>query len=123
MDGETAGDANAGRIEARWSERARRWGPPSGTAPADDARINFDQGLPDPSHFPVEELRRCLDETLTEDGDQALRSWIHRLGDDAYVYFNNDPGGAAVRDAVRFAALARKEGRDVSRTPAPLAPA
>lgn len=56
-------------------------------------------------------------------GDQALRSWIHRLGDDAYVYFNNDPGGAAVRDAVRFAALARKEGRDVSRTPAPLAPA
>lgn len=53
-------------------------------------------------------------------GDQALRSWIDRLGegeDDAYVYFNNDPGAAAVRNAVRFAELARSAGRDVSRTP------
>jgi uncharacterized protein YecE (DUF72 family) len=53
-------------------------------------------------------------------GDQALRSWVRRVGDtwdDAYVYFNNDPGGAAVRDAVRFAALARTAGRRVGRTP------
>ncbi|NUP80949.1 MAG: DUF72 domain-containing protein [Nonomuraea sp.] len=43
-------------------------------------------------------------------GDAALRSWARRVGEaawrDAYVYFNNDPGGAAVRDARRFARLA-----------------
>ncbi|GAA2458876.1 DUF72 domain-containing protein [Actinomadura vinacea] len=43
-------------------------------------------------------------------GDRALASWARRITDtwgperDVYVYFNNDPGGAAVRDAVRFAA-------------------
>ncbi|WP_236009883.1 DUF72 domain-containing protein [Actinomadura physcomitrii] len=36
--------------------------------------------------------------------DATLRAWADRLGgaDDAYVYFNNDPGGAAVRNALRF---------------------
>ena len=34
-----------------------------------------------------------------------------------YVYFNNDPGGAAIHDAVRFAAAARTTGHEVSRTP------
>jgi uncharacterized protein YecE (DUF72 family) len=47
-------------------------------------------------------------------GDQALRTWIRRIGaawaDDAYVYFNNDMGGAAVRNAVRFGELARAAG-------------
>jgi uncharacterized protein YecE (DUF72 family) len=56
-------------------------------------------------------------------GDQALRSWVRRVADtlpgDVYVYFNNDPGGAAVRDAVRIAALARSAGLDVGRTPEP----
>ncbi|GAB3964026.1 DUF72 domain-containing protein [Actinoallomurus acanthiterrae] len=57
-------------------------------------------------------------------GDQALRSWVRRLAEtwdddaDAYVYFNNDPGGAAVRDAARFAEFARQAGRRVTRTPA-----
>lgn len=47
-------------------------------------------------------------------GDAALRSWIRRIterwpaGADVFVYFNNDPGGAAVRDASRFADLARR---------------
>jgi uncharacterized protein YecE (DUF72 family) len=58
-------------------------------------------------------------------GDQALRSWARRVGDawpdDAYVYFNNDPGGAAVRDAVRFAGYARAAGLDAGRTPEPAA--
>lgn len=54
-------------------------------------------------------------------GDQALRSWVERLGaDEAYVYFNNDPTGAAVRDAIRFAGFARRAGREVSRTPEPV---
>ncbi|MCW2879518.1 MAG: hypothetical protein JWQ95_3618 [Sphaerisporangium sp.] len=57
-------------------------------------------------------------------GDASLRSWLHRIGQawdsgsDMYVYFNNDPGGAAVRNAIRFAELARAEGWPVSRTPA-----
>ncbi|WP_395110742.1 DUF72 domain-containing protein [Actinomadura sp. SCN-SB] len=55
-------------------------------------------------------------------GDQALRTWARRLADtwdadenDAYVYFNNDPGGAAVRNALRFTALA---GARRTRSPA-----
>ena len=56
-------------------------------------------------------------------GDQALRSWVRRVADawpdDAYVYFNNDTGGAAVRDAIRFAGFARAAGLDVGRTPEP----
>jgi uncharacterized protein YecE (DUF72 family) len=58
-------------------------------------------------------------------GDAALRSWLARLGADggrdrdAYAYLNNDPGGAAVRDAARLAALARAEGWDVTRAPSP----
>ncbi len=41
-------------------------------------------------------------------GDRSLRSWAHRVtaefapDDDVFVYFNNDPGGAAIRDARRF---------------------
>ncbi|GAA0967801.1 DUF72 domain-containing protein [Acrocarpospora macrocephala] len=51
-------------------------------------------------------------------GDAAFRSWLTRFDglDDAYVYFNNDLTGAAVRDAVRFARLARNRGHMVSRT-------
>ncbi|NJP34578.1 DUF72 domain-containing protein [Micromonospora thermarum] len=56
-------------------------------------------------------------------GPAALASWVRRLTDafaadePAYVYFNNDPGGAAVVDAAAFAALARRTGRPVSRVP------
>ncbi|MEV0352494.1 DUF72 domain-containing protein [Nonomuraea sp. NPDC050680] len=42
-------------------------------------------------------------------GDTALKTWAGRVKEagwgDAYVYFNNDPGGAAVRNAIRFAKL------------------
>ncbi len=39
--------------------------------------------------------------------DETLQGWADELAgaDDAYVYFNNDPGGAAVRNALRFAEL------------------
>jgi uncharacterized protein YecE (DUF72 family) len=42
--------------------------------------------------------------------DETLMSWADELSgaDDGYVYFNNDPGGAAVRDALRFAELTRR---------------
>ena len=42
-------------------------------------------------------------------GRAALRSWLGRLRDmpEAYVFFNNDPGGAAVIDAQAMMAIAR----------------
>ncbi|MFB9236436.1 DUF72 domain-containing protein [Plantactinospora siamensis] len=56
-------------------------------------------------------------------GRTALASWVDRIaerfgaGEPAYVYFNNDPGGAAVIDAVAFARAARRRGLTVGRTP------
>ncbi|MET7769347.1 DUF72 domain-containing protein [Nocardia sp. NPDC005366] len=56
-------------------------------------------------------------------GRSALRSWSARLRDtwsdneDVFVYFNNDPCGAAVYDAVTFARIAAAAGASVGRTP------
>jgi uncharacterized protein YecE (DUF72 family) len=56
-------------------------------------------------------------------GAQALRSWVGRVHDawpgdaDVYVYFNNDPGGAAVVNSAEFAAVAADAGLAVTRTP------
>ncbi len=56
-------------------------------------------------------------------GSAALRPWAEdllawaRRGTDAFVYFNNDLGGAAVRDALDLLALAGEE------RPSPSAPA
>ncbi|MBY8874631.1 DUF72 domain-containing protein [Micromonospora sp. PLK6-60] len=56
-------------------------------------------------------------------GRAALAAWVRRLAaafdpaEPAYVYFNNDPGGAAIVDAVAFAALAGRAGHRVTRTP------
>lgn len=57
-------------------------------------------------------------------GRAALASWVDRIatafdGDPVYVYFNNDPGGAAIVDAVVFAQTAQRRGLAVSRHPAP----
>jgi uncharacterized protein YecE (DUF72 family) len=56
--------------------------------------------------------------------ERVLRSWVERLVDtwaddeDVYVYTNNDPGGAALRDAVTLARLVREAGRTATRVPA-----
>ncbi len=56
-------------------------------------------------------------------GEDALRSWVDRIREarltraDVYVYFNNDPGGAAVVNSAEFAALARRAGLAPTRTP------
>jgi uncharacterized protein YecE (DUF72 family) len=54
-------------------------------------------------------------------GRAALRTWARRIADAqlkvTYVYFNNDPGGAAIDDAVTFAAQARSVGLEVGRLP------
>ena len=55
--------------------------------------------------------------------ERDLRSWAERVrqawpaGADVYVYFNNDPGRAAVVNSATFAALARETGLTVTRTP------
>jgi uncharacterized protein YecE (DUF72 family) len=54
-------------------------------------------------------------------GDTALDSWAARLAgtDDAYVYFNNDGRGCALRDARLFAAAAARHGLQPTRVPPP----
>lgn len=62
-------------------------------------------------------------------GRSALATWAERLDDafggvDAYVYFNNDPRGCALRDARWFSQEACKHSLDVTRTPVePVTPA
>jgi uncharacterized protein YecE (DUF72 family) len=47
-------------------------------------------------------------------GRAALASWVNRIADawpaqtDVFVYFNNDPGGAAIRDADAFRGLSER---------------
>ena len=56
-------------------------------------------------------------------GEQALLGWVRRIShafgeaDPVFVYFNNDPGGAAVADATAFARLAQREGCATTRSP------
>lgn len=56
-------------------------------------------------------------------GRAALSSWAARLADmwgaddDVFVYFNNDHGGCAVRDAHRFALALNKVGLIATRVP------
>lgn len=56
-------------------------------------------------------------------GRAALGSWLDRIGEaygeapDVFVYFNNDPGGAAIADAAALGRLARRRGLPVTRTP------
>jgi uncharacterized protein YecE (DUF72 family) len=48
--------------------------------------------------------------------DEELREWADRLWDfqragvDAYIYFNNDPEGHALRDAERLCGLLAEKG-------------
>jgi uncharacterized protein YecE (DUF72 family) len=52
-------------------------------------------------------------------GRTALRTWVSRLSEapESYVFFNNDPGGAAVIDAAVLAAEADRRGLRRTRTP------
>jgi uncharacterized protein YecE (DUF72 family) len=49
--------------------------------------------------------------------DRIATTW--ERGEDVYAYFNNDPGGAAVRDAVTFGRAAERAGLRVTRIPEP----
>ncbi|MGW6737358.1 DUF72 domain-containing protein [Streptomyces sp. NPDC055013] len=56
-------------------------------------------------------------------GRRSLETWVDRIAttwsdaEDMYAYFNNDPGGAAVADAVVFGRAATRAGLTVTRTP------
>jgi uncharacterized protein YecE (DUF72 family) len=57
-------------------------------------------------------------------GAGALGSWLDRIDQQfadstTYVYFNNDPGGAAIIDAAGMAAEARRRGLPITRSPQP----
>jgi uncharacterized protein YecE (DUF72 family) len=86
--------------------RGRLLGRPWRTAPWGYVRFHEGTAQPLPSY-----------------GQAALRTWVERLrglwpdGEEVFVYFNNDFGGCAVRDAVKLARLARSAGLSVSRTP------
>jgi uncharacterized protein YecE (DUF72 family) len=57
--------------------------------------------------------------------DEQLRGWAARVREiwgpagQVFAFFNNDPGGAAVRDAVAFAGACADAGLRVSRVPPP----
>ena len=112
----------------RWSARTRRGGPrrsvtcwpPPGRAvlgrparpPGHPALAHGQLGLPAAARGAARPWPRY--------GQQALRRWVERIsrawpGDaDVFVYLNNDPGGAAVRDAAAFASICRRAGRPVT---------
>jgi uncharacterized protein YecE (DUF72 family) len=54
-------------------------------------------------------------------GRDALQTWAERIADlwsprsDVFVYFNNDPLGCALRDAIVFAELTREAGLEPTR--------
>ena len=52
-------------------------------------------------------------------GRTALQTWVNRLAGvpEAFVFFNNDPGGAAVIDAAVLAGQATRAGLTLTRTP------
>lgn len=62
-------------------------------------------------------------------GERSLATWSERLAgqwdaaSDVFVYFNNDPGGAAVVNSAAFAVAARKAGLAPTRTPGKERPA
>ncbi len=92
------------------ADRGNRISPLWRTAPWGYLRFHHGAASPPPSY-----------------GDRALATWASRLHDlfgpeaDVYVYFNNDQGAAAVRDAARFARAAEHAGLHPTRTPPPSA--
>ncbi|MGA5204263.1 DUF72 domain-containing protein [Streptomyces variegatus] len=56
-------------------------------------------------------------------GRRSLATWLDRIattwpgGEDVYAYFNNDPSGAAVEDAMALARTGRSAGLEITRTP------
>ena len=75
---------------------------------ADWGYLRFHEGRHDPWPFyRPDELREWTDRIASAFPDTA----------DVFVYFNNDPGAAAIDNAITFADCVRSRGRSVSRVP------
>jgi uncharacterized protein YecE (DUF72 family) len=76
---------------------------------ADWGYLRFHEGKHDPWPFyTADELRRWSETIAVTFPDSC----------DMFVYFNNDPGAAAIDNAITFADCVRAAGRSVSRVPA-----
>jgi len=75
---------------------------------ADWGYLRFHEGRHDPWPFyTLDELREWTDRIASAFPDTA----------DVFVYFNNDPGAAAIDNAITFADCVRARGASVSRVP------
>ena len=101
----TGTEHHAGSIEALLSARARAAPPPRPSA-RPRMKVNFDQGLPDPTMFPVDALKRCLTETMDAEGAVACRYF----GDGGPLEMQY--GYLGLRQALADR-LARRDGRNV----------
>lgn len=85
-----------------WSDRGGRLMAPLWTT-ADWGYVRLHQGLASP---PPSYGRRALSSWL----DRIEDAWPRRSGAEVFVYFNNDQGGAAVRNARTLARMATRRG-------------
>jgi uncharacterized protein YecE (DUF72 family) len=76
---------------------------------ADWGYLRFHEGKHDPWPFYTAEELRGWSETIAVTFPDDC---------DMFVYFNNDPGAAAIDNAITFADCVRAAGRSVSRVPA-----
>lgn len=93
-----------GAALCRSDRRGKRLEPAWDTAPFHYVRLHEGVATPPPSY-----------------GRGALTRWVERLDvarhRTVWIYFNNDALACAVRDAGRFASIARHRGIEVTRTP------
>jgi uncharacterized protein YecE (DUF72 family) len=102
--GETRAVLERHRAALCWADRkGRPLNPPWQTADFGYIRMHEGGAAPWPRYGRAA-IAKCLD----------LAGQFPRT----YVFFNNDPGGAAVADATALAAMARRRGVEVSRSPA-----
>jgi 2-aminoadipate transaminase len=94
-------------IESLYSSAARNAPGPVHVPPDFPVTVNFDQGLPDPRFFPIDQLTRHLVDTLAADGRDALR-YFGEVGGASEMQY----GYVGLRaELARW--MARRDGRDV----------
>ena len=114
------------RHESWWTDGVRRcleahnaalcWADRGGAAitplwrTADWGYLRFHEGGDDPWPFYTDDELATWARTVADVFPSA--------GDDVYVYFNNDPGCAAIDNAITFAEAVSAAGLDVTRVPA-----
>jgi 2-aminoadipate transaminase len=95
----------SGPVESLWSVRART-APEPRSPLGRTVKVSFDQGMPDPSMFPIDALTRHLVDTMQEEGAEACR-YFGEGGPLEMQY-----GYLGLRQALADR-LARRDGRSV----------